>query len=37
LHVGVHYFTVLLAVAVFDFVNPSATVEFQVEVKDENR
>jgi hypothetical protein len=32
LHVGVYYFTVFLAVAVLNLVNPSATVEFQVEV-----
>ena len=36
LHVGVYYFAVFLAVAVLDFVNPSATVEFQVEVQNEN-
>ena len=36
LHVGVDYFTVFLAVAVLYFVDPSAAVELEVEVEDEN-
>jgi hypothetical protein len=36
LHVSVHYFAVLLAVAVLNLVNPAATVEFQVEIEDKN-